>query len=133
MIMGQDLTILSAFGIVALAGVVVNNSLILVDYVNRKRRDGEELEKAVHDSGLARFRPILLTSLTTFGGLTPLLLEKSLQAQFLIPMAISLGYGVLFSTFISLVLVPALYMALEDFNALRARLTGSRRTPLAQT
>jgi multidrug efflux pump subunit AcrB len=115
-IQGMDLTILSGFGIVALSGVVVNDSLILVDYVNRHRRHGVSLLQVVKDSGKARFRPILLTSLTTFGGLTPLLLEKSLQAQFLIPMAISLAYGVIFATFITLVLVPAQYLILEDFK-----------------
>jgi multidrug efflux pump subunit AcrB len=116
MILGYDLTILSGFGMVALSGVVVNDSLIMVDYINKHRRKGERLFQAVRDSGMARFRPILLTSLTTFGGLTPLLLEKSLQAQFLIPMAISLAFGVVFATFITLLMVPSLYLIVEDLK-----------------
>jgi multidrug efflux pump subunit AcrB len=115
-IMGMDMTVLSMFGIVALTGVVVNDSLVMVDYVNRKRRRGMPLMEAVHTSGIARFRPILLTSLTTFAGLTPLLLEKSVQAKFLVPMAISLGFGVMFATLITLVLVPACYLILEDIR-----------------
>ena len=113
-ILGYKLSILSMIGIVALSGVVVNDSLVFVDFVNRKRRDGLPMHQAIHEAGLQRFRPILLTSLTTFAGLTPIMLEKSLQAQFLIPMAISLGFGVMFSTFITLVLVPANYVVLED-------------------
>ena len=104
------------FGLVALTGVVVNDSLVMVDYVNRRRRDGMDLIEAVHTAGVNRFRAILLTSLTTFAGLTPLLLEKSVEAQFLIPMAISLGFGVLFATFITLLLVPATYLILEDIR-----------------
>jgi multidrug efflux pump subunit AcrB len=114
MIMGMDLTILSMFGLVALTGVVVNDSLVMVDFINRGRAAGKELFNAVHDSGLMRFRPIMLTSLTTFAGLAPLIMEKSLQAKFLIPMAVSLAFGVIFSTAISLVLVPAVYMIMED-------------------
>jgi multidrug efflux pump subunit AcrB len=116
MILGYDLTILSGFGMVALSGVVVNDSLIMVDYINKHRRLGGSVFDVVQASGKARFRPILLTSLTTFGGLTPLLLEKSLQAQFLIPMAISLAFGVIFATFITLLMVPALYLILEDIK-----------------
>jgi multidrug efflux pump subunit AcrB len=116
MIQGMDLTILSGFGIVALSGVVVNDSLILVDYVNRNRRPGVPLHVVVRESGMARFRPILLTSLTTFGGLTPLLLEQSLQAKFMIPMAISLAYGIVFATFITLIMIPAEYLILEDLK-----------------
>jgi len=115
-IMGADVTVLSMFGLVALTGVVVNDSLVMVDYVNRRRRDGMDLIEAVHTAGVNRFRAILLTSLTTFAGLTPLLLEKSVEAQFLIPMAISLGFGVLFATFITLLLVPATYLILEDIR-----------------
>ncbi len=114
LIMGIDLTIMSMFGIVALAGVVVNDSLVMVDFINRHRQAGGELLDAVRQSGAVRFRAILLTSLTTFAGLFPLIMEKSLQAQFLIPMAISLAFGVVFSTAITLVLVPAGYMILED-------------------
>lgn len=110
----QDISLLSMLGIIALSGVVVNDSLVLVDYVNRNRRKGIPLSVAVWEAGAARFRPILLTSLTTFAGLTPILLEQSLQAQFLIPMALSLGFGVLFATFITLLLVPSVYLILED-------------------
>ncbi len=110
----QDISLLSMLGIIALSGVVVNDSLVLVDYVNRNRRKGIPLSVAVWEAGAARFRPILLTSLTTFAGLSPILLEQSLQAQFLIPMALSLGFGVLFATFITLLLVPSTYLILED-------------------
>jgi multidrug efflux pump subunit AcrB len=117
--MGYNLSILSIFGIVALSGVVVNDSLLLIDRINQNRREGgEDLQQAVTDAGQRRFRPILLTSLTTFFGLTPMILERSVQAQFLIPMAISLGFGILFATGITLVLIPALYMALEDIRGL---------------
>ena len=113
-LMSTQLSIMSMCGIVALGGVVVNDSLVLVDYVNRHRNDGHGIIDAVWNAGAARFRPILLTSLTTFAGLTPMLLETDLQARFLIPMAISLGFGILFATTITLLLVPCVYMMLED-------------------
>ena len=113
-LMGKNLSIMSFFGMLALVGVVVNDSLVLVDYVNRSRKDGEPLARAVRRAGGQRFRPILLTSLTTFFGLMPMILEKATQAQFLIPMAISLGFGILFTTFVTLLLVPANYLILED-------------------
>jgi multidrug efflux pump subunit AcrB len=115
LIRGKDLSLLSMFGIVALTGVVVNDSLLLIDFVNQKRKRGIELFQAVSESAQRRFRPIILTSLTTSLGLTPIILEKSMQAQFLIPMAISLGFGILFATFITLLLIPSLYLILEDF------------------
>jgi len=115
-VMGMDVTILSGFGVVALTGVVVNDSLVMVDYVNRKRSIGLSEMESARQAGMARFRPILLTSLTTFAGLTPLLLEKSLQAKFLVPMGISLGFGVIFATIITLILVPAMYLILEDIR-----------------
>ncbi len=115
-VMGMDITILSGFGVVALTGVVVNDSLVMVDYVNRKRGIGLSEMESARQAGLSRFRPILLTSLTTFAGLTPLLLEKSLQAKFLVPMGISLGFGVIFATVITLILVPAMYLILEDIR-----------------
>jgi multidrug efflux pump subunit AcrB len=124
LIMGLNLTILSMFGLVALTGVVVNDSIVLVHYVNRRRTEHGDLLKAIHEAGLARFRPIILTSLTTFAGLTPLLLEKSVQAKFLIPMAVSLGFGVIFSTVITLVIVPCVYMILEDVKRLALRVLG---------
>ncbi len=118
LIMGMELTVLSMFGVVALTGVVVNDSLVMVDFVNRNRPKHEVLIDAVRVSGVARFRAILLTSLTTFAGLTPLVFfEKSVQAQFLIPMAVSIGFGVMFATLVTLVLVPALYMILEDLRS----------------
>jgi multidrug efflux pump subunit AcrB len=113
-VMGMDVTILSGFGVVALTGVVVNDSLVMVDYVNRKRGIGLSEMESARQAGISRFRPIILTSLTTFAGLTPLLLEKSLQAKFLVPMGVSLGFGVIFATFITLILVPSMYLILED-------------------
>ncbi|MBN2525183.1 MAG: efflux RND transporter permease subunit [Deltaproteobacteria bacterium] len=114
LLMGYNLSFISVMGIVALAGVVVNDSLVLVDAINVKRRSGESAFESVIHGGARRFRPILLTSLTTFLGLAPMITESSIQARFLIPMAISLGFGVLFSTLITLMLVPALYMIVED-------------------
>lgn len=113
-IMGLDLSILSSFGVVALGGVVVNDSLIMLDLINRERKSGIPLRDVIIHSGTRRFRPILLTTATTFLGLTPLILERSLQARFLIPMAVSLGFGVVFATMITLLIIPALYMILED-------------------
>jgi len=113
LIMGYSLSIMSMFGIVALSGVVVNDSLLLIDHINRMRHHGMDLMEAVMVSGRRRFRPILLTSLTTFFGLSPMILENSLQAKFLIPMAISLAFGVLFATGITLLLIPTLYVVLE--------------------
>ncbi|MEM7700287.1 MAG: efflux RND transporter permease subunit, partial [Verrucomicrobiota bacterium] len=116
-------------GIIALAGVVVNDSLVLVDYVNRKVAAGLSIIEAAREAGAARFRPILLTSMTTFAGLTPMLLETDIQAKFLIPMAVSLSFGILFATLITLVLVPCIYVMLEDLKKLSfslwARLRGS--------
>ncbi len=105
---------LSIFGMLALAGVVVNDSLVMVDFANQRRRSGDMSIQAVTDAGSRRFRPILLTSLTTFVGLLPLMLDPSLQAQFLIPMAVSLGFGILFATFITLYLIPSGYLVAED-------------------
>lgn len=114
LLMGYNLSILSLFGIVALAGVVVNDSLIMIDLINRERKSGIELAQVLRDSAIRRFRPIMLTTLTTFFGLLPMITEKSLQARFLVPMAISLAFGVMFATCITLLLVPSLYMILED-------------------
>ena len=109
---------MSLLGMLALIGVVVNDSLVLVDFINKKRREGGELMEAVLTAGAARFRPVMLTSLTTFIGLMPLLFEQSTQAQFLIPMAVSLGFGILFATFITLILVPVNYLIVERVKAL---------------
>jgi len=114
LIMGYSLSLMSMMGIVALSGVVVNDSLILIDYANRRRRDGDSPSVAVISAGVRRFRPILLTTLTTFGGLAPMIFETSRQARFLIPMALSLGFGILFATVITLLLVPCLYLLIED-------------------
>lgn len=117
MLMGINLTINSILGMVALIGIVVNDSLVLVDYINRRKSAGENLSDAVTLAGAARFRPIMLTSLTTFAGLLPLMFEQNVQAQFLIPMAVSLGFGVLFATFITLLLIPINMMIFEDFSS----------------
>ena len=109
----NNLSIMSVFGMLALSGVVINDSLVLVDYINKQRQRGHELIDAVLTAGAQRFRPVMLTSLTTFAGLTPLLLETSTQAQFLKPMAISLGFGIIFATLITLLVVPVNYLIYE--------------------
>lgn len=114
LIMGYSLSLISFFGIVALSGVVVNDALVLIDLANRKRRRGQNSYAAVVNAAVSRFRPILLTTMTTFFGLLPMIFETSRQARFLIPMAISLGFGILFATVITLALVPSLYLILED-------------------
>ncbi|NOR69754.1 MAG: MMPL family transporter [Methylomarinum sp.] len=116
LIMGMNLTMNSVLGMLALSGVVVNDSLVLIDRYNQLRKKGESVEKAIINAGCSRFRAILLTSLTTFVGLVPLIFEQATQAQFLIPMAVSLGFGILFTTIITLVLVPALCVILEDVH-----------------
>jgi len=118
MLMGLTLSIMSMFGMVALTGVVVNDSLILIDLINRERAGGASLSRAVIESGVRRFRPIMLTTATTFLGLTPMIFETSMQAQFLKPMAVSLAFGIVFATAITLVLVPALYRILEDLRVI---------------
>ena len=128
LLLGHNISLLSMCGLVALSGVVVNDSLLLVDYVNRQREEHNTLAAAVLSGGERRFRQITLTSLTTFFGLTPIIFETSLQAQFLIPMAISLGFGVLFATFITLYLIPSLYLICEDLSA---RIRSPRSYPAA--
>jgi len=120
-ILGLSMSVLSLCGIVALAGVVVNDSLILVDFVNRAREEGKSLLQSAIDSGCYRFRAIILTSLTTFVGLVPIIMEKSLQAKIVIPMATSLAFGILFSTVVTLILVPILYIILDDIKRLWRR------------
>lgn len=115
MILGYDLSLISFMGVIALSGVVVNDSLIMIDFANRKRREGSAYD-AIHQAGLRRFRPIMLTTVTTFGGLMPIIFETSMQAQYIIPMAISLGFGIVFATAIILLLVPCLYLVLEDLK-----------------
>ena len=127
-LLGLPLSFSSVIGIVALSGVVVNDSLVLVDRANRRRSEGWDPDAAVREAGCSRFRPIFLTSLTTCLGLTPLLLERSVQAQFLIPMAVSIAFGVVAATVISLIVVPAAYLAMEDVAGLAARLRERRDT-----
>ncbi len=122
-ILGMDLSVLSVFGILAAAGVAVNDSLVMVDYVNNARKRGETLKDAVIHAGTKRFRAILLTSLTTFIGLVPIIFfETSAQAQIVIPMAVSLSFGVLFATIVTLVFIPSLYLILEDLRKVFRRL-----------
>jgi multidrug efflux pump subunit AcrB len=116
-IMGFKLTMVSAFGIVALSGVVVNDSLVLIHTANEHRRAGMSAFDAVHAAVVRRFRPIILTSVTTFFGVAPMIVETSFQAVVIIPMAVSLGFGVLFSTMVILVIVPAIYLLVDDFIA----------------
>mgnify|MGYP000043439595 FL=1 len=121
--LGMDLSVLSVFGILAAAGVAVNDSLVMVDYVNNARKRGERLKDAVIHAGTKRFRAILLTSLTTFIGLVPIIFfETSAQAQIVIPMAVSLSFGVLFATIVTLVFIPSLYLILEDLRIILRRL-----------
>ena len=115
-IMGKAISMFSLFGFIALAGVVVNDSLIMVDFINQAKRDGADNIQAVIQSGVQRFRAIVLTSLTTAVGLMPIMLEKSVQAQYVIPMALSLAYGIIFATVITLFLVPCLYLLQLDFG-----------------
>lgn len=122
LIMQYKFSMMSVVGLVALSGVVVNDSLVLVDYINKLRAKGTALQDAIREAGAARFRAILLTSLTTFAGLTPLLMEQSVQAKFLIPMGISLAFGVIFATLITLVMVPVSYLILEDLVQVAGRL-----------
>ncbi|GGF81536.1 efflux RND transporter permease subunit [Alteromonas lipolytica] len=116
LMLGHAVSVLSICGIIALSGVVVNDSLIMVDFVNRARKEGHHLMDAAINAGTQRFRAIILTSLTTFMGLVPIIFERSLQAQVVIPMAISLAFGILFATVITLLLVPALYVILDDIK-----------------
>lgn len=116
LLLGVDVTLWSFIGMVAVSGIVVNDNLVLIDYINEKCSQGESLETAITSAGVRRFRPIILTSLTTFIGLVPIMSETSLQAQFLIPMAISLAFGVLFATLVSLLLVPAVYLLIQDMT-----------------
>jgi len=115
-VMGKAISMFSLFGLIALAGVVVNDSLIMVDFINRARADGVAIKKAVMQSGIRRFRAIILTSLTTAVGLMPIMFEKSVQAQYVTPMAISMSFGIVFATIITLFLIPALYLLLDDWS-----------------
>jgi multidrug efflux pump subunit AcrB len=131
----QDITLsyLSLFGLLALAGVAVNDSLVMVDYINHRRSEGATLREAALQAGARRFRPIMLTSITTFAGLVPLLLDRSLQAQFLIPMAASLAYGVMFATVVTLYLVPCAMIAADDIYWVLVRMKAWYFRPFSQT
>ena len=133
LILGMDLSLPSYMGMVALAGVAVNDSLVLVVYINRKIAEGEPVLSAAGNAGVRRFRPVILTSLTTFLGLMPLMFEKSVQARFILPSGVSLGWGILFTTFATLVLVPALYLVLDDIKQLIARLFATSHQRGART
>ncbi len=115
-LMGISVGILSMFGIIGLSGVVVNDGLVMIDFINELSRKGKPMQEAIIEGAMARFRPILLTSLTTFLGIAPIIFERSLQAQFLIPMAVSLGFGILFATSILMLLVPA--MTMQQYRAI---------------
>ena len=120
-------------GFIAASGVVVNSSLVLVHDVNQRRNKGQSIHDAARDAAVSRFRPIVLTSLTTFVGLGPLMLNRSVQAQFLVPMAVSLAFGVLFATVVTLLVVPAGYLILADLSALLRRgKTGAQVTSIAE-
>ena len=122
LLMGIDLVFFSLLGIVALSGVVVNSSLVLVDYINKQRQSGQDLLYVVAHAGAVRFRPIILTSVTTFIGLAPMMTDNTISLTMFVPMSVSLGFGVLMGTAITLFLVPCLYLILEDIM----RLTGQR-------
>lgn len=124
MILGMTMSGLSIFGIIAVAGVVVNDSLVMVDFVNKARADGVAIKDAVMQAGARRFRAILLTSITTFIGVLPIIMETSLQAKIVIPMAVSLAFGVLFATVITLILIPCQYVALEDLKRVIRKVRG---------
>jgi len=118
MMMGFSLSIISMMGIIALSGVVINGALVMIDYANRRRGEGAGAFDAIRQAGVRRFRPIVLTTLTTFAGLSPMIFETSRQARFLIPMALSLGYGIVFASAIVLLLIPCLYLVVEDVKRL---------------
>ncbi|MGX1926746.1 efflux RND transporter permease subunit [Vibrio sp. NH-7] len=128
---GLDLSMMSTFGLIAAAGVVVNDSLVMTDYVNKVRSEGVAIKQAVIEAGCARFRAITLTSITTFVGVLPIMFESSLQAKFVIPMAVALGFAVLFATLLTLLLVPCLYLMLEDIKNVFRRIKRlfSRKQP----
>ncbi|MBI1291038.1 MMPL family transporter [bacterium] len=132
LLMNYSLSVISLMGIIALSGVVINSALIMIVYANEQRALGRSAFEAIHDAGIRRFRPILLTTATTFGGLAPMIFETSRQARFMIPMAISLGYGLVFATAITLLLVPSLYMIGDDISRVlgaMGRFVGAEEKP----
>ena len=128
-LLGLDLSLMSLFGLIAAAGVVINDSLVMTDFVNQRRAQGYSIREAVTEAGSARFRAIILTSITTFVGVLPIMFETSLQAAFVIPMAVALGFAVLYATLVTLILVPCLYLILLDlgkpFRAMKQRMSKS--------
>ena len=120
-VMGVEFSITSFFGMVPLVGIVVNDALVLLDFINQSRRAGMPTREAVLTAGPLRFRPIILTTVTTCAGLAPLMAERSIQAQFLIPMATSLAFGVAFATLVTLLIVPALYSLADDGSSILKR------------
>ncbi|WP_163336347.1 efflux RND transporter permease subunit [Desulfopila sp. IMCC35008] len=130
LIMGYNLSLMSMMGIVALSGIVVNDSLVLVDYANKRRREGFQPLPAVRAAAIRRFRPVILTTLTTFFGLAPMIFETSRQARFMIPMALSLGFGILFATVITLILVPCLYLVVENSRVFLREASGKAPLPV---
>jgi len=129
-IQGIPISLLSAWGLVALSGVIINDAVVFLDRFNRNMKSGQSLKEATYEAGIARFRPIVLTSITTVLGLFPLLLEGSFQAQFLIPMAASIAYGVLFGTLIMLLFFPVLILVFNDIRrAAKWLWTGTKPAP----
>lgn len=128
--LGLDMSLFSTFGLIAAAGVVINDSLVMTDFVNQRRKEGYTIRDAVIDAGCARFRAITLTSITTFAGVLPIMFETSLQAAFVIPMAVALGFAVMYATLVTLILVPCLYIILLDlgrpFVAIKQRFFSSK-------
>jgi multidrug efflux pump subunit AcrB len=129
LLLGYDLSILSLITLLGLSGILVNDSIILVTAIDRRRAEGVPLDDAIVAGTCARFRAVILTSGTTIGGLTPLLFETSFQAQFLIPMAITIVFGLMVTTFLVLLLVPAMLGIQADFGALRQRVAGRQAAP----
>ena len=119
-----DLSMMSTFGLIAAAGVVINDSLVMTDFINQKRLEGHAILQAVQEAGCARFRAITLTSITTFAGVMPILFEPSLQAKYVIPMAAALGSAVMYATLVTLLLVPCLYLILQDLTTLFGKFFG---------
>ncbi|GAA6184538.1 efflux RND transporter permease subunit [Aliiglaciecola sp. NS0011-25] len=134
---GVDLSTMSTFGLIAAAGVVINDSLLMTDFINSRRKEGIHIKQAVLDAGCARFRAITLTSITTFVGVLPIMFETSMQARMVVPMAIALGFAVIYATIVTLVLIPSMYLILEDirlpFRWIKARLSKSEPTPQQST
>lgn len=132
-LMGMDLSMMSTFGLIAAAGVVINDSLVMTDFVNQRREQGYSIREAVSEAGSARFRAITLTSITTFAGVLPIMFETSLQAALVIPMAVALGFAVLYATLVTLVLVPCLYLILQDlrlpFSWMKRKILRNKATP----